>query len=85
MPIKTNYNTQLINVTSLTATDITLKEKTKLFYQYSTHETKRREGYKFLIRTLYYGTSNLGVLLEAKWITVNEILKRLFHFTDNTK
>lgn len=59
--------------------------KTKLFYQYYTHKTKKREGYKFLIRTLYYGSSNLGVLLEVKWITVNEILKCLFHFTDNTK
>lgn len=46
---------------------------------------KSGEGYKFLIRALYYGSNNLGVLLEVKWITVNEILKCPFHFTDNTK
>lgn len=49
------------------------------------HVKQNREGYKFLIRALYYGTNSLGVLLEVKWITVNEILKCLFHFTDNTK
>lgn len=30
-------------------------------------------------------SNNLGVLLEAQWITVNEILKCPFHFTDNAK
>lgn len=46
---------------------------------------RSKEDYKILIRTLYYGNTNLGVLLEAKWITVNEILKCPFHFIDNTK
>lgn len=46
---------------------------------------KSEEDYKILIRALYYCSNNLGVLLEAKWITVNEILKCPFHFTDNTK
>lgn len=46
---------------------------------------KSEEDYKILIRALYYGSNNLGVLLEEKSITVNEILKCPFHFADNTK
>ena len=60
--------------------------KAKLFYLYIYIYIRQKSGgYKFLIRALYYGSNNLGVLLEVKWITVNEILKCPFHFTDNTK